>query len=83
MTFGASGFEKRLAVKTLLPSLQGDADLERLLIEEATLGARLHHRNIVQVHALGVEGGLLYVCMELVDGVDFLAWVRPGSTVSR
>lgn len=68
--FGASGFEKRVAVKTLLPELSGEAEVERLLIEEARLGARLSHRNLVGVHDLGVDGGVYYVCMDHVDGPD-------------
>lgn len=68
--FGASGFEKRVAIKTLLSEHRGDADLERLLIEEAKLGARLQHRNVVQVHALGVDDGVYFVAMDFVDGVD-------------
>ena len=68
--YGASGFEKRVAIKTLRDELRGDAELERLLIEEAKLGARLAHRNIVQVHALGVDEGTYYVVMDFVDGAD-------------
>lgn len=68
--FGASGFEKRVAVKTLLPELQGDGEFERLLIEEARLGAWLSHRNLVQVHDLGVDRGIYYVRMDYVDGSD-------------
>ncbi len=68
--YGASGFEKRVALKTLLSEHRGDADLERLLIEEAKLGARLQHRNVVQVHALGVEDGIYFVAMDFVDGAD-------------
>jgi len=68
--FGASGFEKRVAIKTLLPQFQGDGELERLLIEEAKRGARLTHRNVVHVHDLGTAEGIYYVCMDYVDGAD-------------
>lgn len=68
--YGASGFEKRVAIKTLLSEHRGDADFERLLIEEAKLGARLQHRNVVQVHALGVDEGTYFVAMDHVDGAD-------------
>lgn len=69
-TFGASGFEKRVAVKVLHPEHRGVAELERLLIEEAKLGARLSHRNLVAVHELSVIDGSYVVCMEYVDGAD-------------
>jgi len=68
--FGASGFEKDVAVKVLLPDLAGDATYERLLITEARLGARLSHRNLVQVHDLGVEEGVYFVRLDYVDGHD-------------
>ena len=41
---GASGFEKKVALKLLLPELRGRGEFERLLIEEAKLGARLVHQ---------------------------------------
>ena len=68
--YGASGFEKRVAVKTLLPELRGNPSFERQLIAEATLGARLQHRNLVQIHDFGVEEGVYYVRMDYVDGAD-------------
>lgn len=67
---GASGFERRVAVKTLLPALQGDPDYERALIDEARIAARFHHRNLVQVHDLGVAQGTYWVRMDLVEGTD-------------
>jgi eukaryotic-like serine/threonine-protein kinase len=75
---GASGFEKPIAVKTLLPELTGSSELERLLIEEARIGARLSHRNLVQVHDLGVDRGVYYVRMDWVDGTDLAALDRAG-----
>lgn len=76
--YGASGFEKQVAIKTLLPHLQGDGELQRLLIDEAKLGARLRHRNLVQVHDLGTDEGVYYVCMDYVDGADLGTLTRPG-----
>jgi serine/threonine-protein kinase len=77
---GASGFEKRVAVKTLRREHVGDAALERLLIDEARLLGRLAHRNLVAVHDLGVDDGVYWVRMDFVDGVDLgalLAARRP------
>jgi serine/threonine-protein kinase len=67
---GASGFERRVAVKTLVPELQGDPALERALVHEARLAGRLAHRNLVAVLGLGVDDGVTYVVMEWVDGGD-------------
>lgn len=80
--YGASGFEKRVAIKTLLPELQGDGRFEKLLIEEARLGARLGHGNLIQVHDLGVSDGVYYVRMDWVDGADLASLIsrQPLST---
>jgi serine/threonine-protein kinase len=78
VAYGASGFEKRVAVKRLLPELRGVPELERWLIEEAKLGARLQHSNLVQVHQLGIDDGSYYVVLELVDGRDLATLSRRG-----
>ena len=75
---GASGFEKRIAIKMLQEQHRGDAELERLLIEEAKLGAQLCHRNLLSVQDLGVDEGVYFVRMDLVDGGDLDALCRPG-----
>ncbi|MFT3696475.1 MAG: serine/threonine-protein kinase [Kofleriaceae bacterium] len=67
---GASGFQRKVAIKTLAPELVGDHDLERALINEATLGGKLHHRNLVSVLGLGVHDGNYYAVLEYMDGRD-------------
>ncbi len=70
IVYGASGFEKRVAIKTLLPEHHGNDEILRQLIAEARLGARLQHRNLIQVHDFGVDQGIYYVRMDHVDGAD-------------
>lgn len=72
---GASGFEKKVAIKTLLPELQGDGDCERMLVEEALLAARFQHRNLIGVHELGVSKGTCWVRMDHVDGRDLATMI--------
>jgi serine/threonine-protein kinase len=78
VAFGASGFEKRVALKLLLPELEHSAELVHALIEEARLGAQLTHQNLVQVHQLGVAEGRYYVVMDFVDGQDLATLARRG-----
>lgn len=78
LAFGASGFEKRVAIKTLLPELRGDGACERLLIDEARLSASLQHRGLVQVHDLGVCDGQYFVRLEYIEGADLQALLRAG-----
>jgi serine/threonine-protein kinase len=70
LAYGASGFEKKVAIKAMLPEMRDNATLQRILIEEAKLGARLQHRNLVQVHDLGVAEGTYFLRMDYVDGAD-------------
>jgi serine/threonine-protein kinase len=76
-SYGASGFARTVAIKTLAPELVGNAELERALIREATLAGKLHHRNLVAVLGLGVADGLYYVVMEYVDGGDLAGAQLP------
>lgn len=83
---GASGFEREVAIKTLAPELAGDPELERALIREAVLGGSLHHRNVVAVLGLGVDGGgagagSYYIVLEYVDGGDLARWLDPDRPV--
>jgi serine/threonine-protein kinase len=80
--FGASGFERRVAIKTLLPSRRGDASYQRLLIEEARLGAHLHHRNLLGVEDFGVVDGVYYLRMPLVDGLDLSSLLARGGPLT-
>ena len=74
--YGASGFEKIVAIKLLRREHRGRTELERLLIAEARLGARFAHPGLVQVHDLGLDGGIYYLCMDHVDGGDLAALMR-------
>lgn len=67
---GVEGFAKTVAVKTILEPYAGNEEFVRMFIGEAKLVADLVHQNIVQVYHLGREGGILYIVMEYVDGVN-------------
>lgn len=68
---GASSFEKTIAIKRLLPTLNSKPDVIRMFIEEAKLAASLTHPNIVQVFDFGQgDDGRYYIAMEYVPGVD-------------
>jgi len=65
---GARGFQKVVAVKTLLPELRDDKRLEEMLLAEARIASLIHHPNVAQTTELGEHQGTLYIVMEWVDG---------------
>jgi serine/threonine-protein kinase len=65
---GTRGFQKIVAVKTILPGDLDDERAERMFLEEATLASQIHHPNVVGTLELGEENGLLYLVMEWVEG---------------
>jgi eukaryotic-like serine/threonine-protein kinase len=71
--FGASGWEKLVALKTLRPERRGEPELERMLVTEARLGAMFAHPGLIGVHDLGLADGVYYLCMDYVDGADLAA----------
>jgi serine/threonine-protein kinase len=67
---GAAGFEKDVAVKSILPAYTLDPTLTAMLIEEARLATHLSHTNVVQVLDLGKMGDRYFIVMEYIDGAD-------------
>ena len=67
---GAGDFSRTVVVKRMLPQLAADRDAVMMFLDEARLGAKLHHPNIVSVLDLGERDGDYFMVMEYVDGVD-------------
>lgn len=65
----------RLALKTLRSP--GDAEALELKREFRVL-AQLRHANMVRLYDLHADGAQCFFTMELIEGVDLLAWVRAG-----
>lgn len=62
------GFERRVAIKRILPSFANNPDAVLLFRREAELGASLAHPNLVQILDFGSDGGSYFLAMEYVDG---------------
>ena len=68
---GAEGFEKWVAIKRILPDLAEDERFVNMLLTEARIHSALSHRNIVQIHDLGIsESGEYFIVLEYVEGYD-------------
>ena len=68
---GEEGFEKLVVIKRVLPRLAEDMRFVQMLQIEARIHASLSHKNIVQIHDLGISAeGEYFIVLEYVDGRD-------------
>src|SRR5688572_11187871 len=79
VAFGHAGFERRVAIKRLLPQHARDGERRRMFFEEARIGSRLHHGGIVPIFDYGLIDGSEFLAMEYVDGLDALRAVCGSS----
>jgi serine/threonine protein kinase len=67
---GVEGFEKLIAIKTILPHLAEEKELVSSFIDEAKLAALLNHQNIVQIYDFGSMENSYFISMEFLFGKD-------------
>src|SRR5690606_38745759 len=67
---GVEGFKKKVAIKRVLPNLAQKKDFIGMFLDEARLGARLNHANIVTVFNIGAADGTYFIVMEFVHGCN-------------
>jgi serine/threonine-protein kinase len=66
---GTRGFQKIVAVKTMLPKLSEDDQFEKMFLDEASLASKVRHPNAVEILDLGEQDGVLFLAMEWIDGI--------------
>ncbi|MBO6940144.1 MAG: serine/threonine protein kinase [Deltaproteobacteria bacterium] len=64
------GFKKKVAIKRVLPHLAQNKNFIGMFLDEARLGARLSHANIVSVFDIGAADDTYFIVMEFVDGCN-------------
>ena len=62
--------DRLVALKILAPEREKDPQFAERFAREAKTLALLNHSNIVTVHDFGEAGGMFYLVMEFVDGVN-------------
>src|SRR3954453_17776896 len=62
-----------VALKVIKPELSLDEDFRRRFRRESELAASVRQPNVVTIYQAGDSAGLLYVTMDLIDGVDLRA----------
>jgi serine/threonine protein kinase len=71
-----AGVSPKVAIKVILPEHARDDAFRQLFINEANIGSRLRHQNIVQVTDFDADQGLFYLVMEYVEGVTLRQTIR-------
>jgi hypothetical protein len=78
-TMGAEGFQRRVAIKRVLPGYSDNPAFAQMFIAEARISSQLVHPNIVSVVDFDRDGeNRLFLVMELVDGKDLDALASSG-----
>jgi len=78
-TMGAEGFQRRVAIKRVLPGYSDNAAFAQMFVAEARISSQLVHPNIVSVLDFDRDAeGRLFLVMELVEGRDLDALVNSG-----
>jgi eukaryotic-like serine/threonine-protein kinase len=72
-----------VAVKVMHRDLAADPSFQDRFLQEARAAARLDHPSIVRVYHFGRESDLLYIAMELVDGLSLGAYIRQLSRLNQ
>ncbi|MFF9811849.1 protein kinase [Streptomyces sp. NPDC014006] len=71
-----------VAIKVLKEELANDADVVMRFLRERSVLLRLTHPNIVRVRDLVVEGDLLALVMDLVEGPDLHRYLRENGPLT-
>jgi serine/threonine-protein kinase len=71
-----------VAIKVLKEELANDADVVMRFLRERSVLLRLTHPNIVRTRDLVVEGDLLALVMDLIDGPDLHRYLRDNGPLS-
>jgi serine/threonine protein kinase len=74
--------QRRVALKVINLQTSDQDKLQIRFRREAEAAAGLHHTNIVQVYGTGVDGGVHYYAMQLIQGAplnEVIDWLRQES----
>ncbi|HZS35798.1 MAG TPA: protein kinase [Polyangia bacterium] len=75
---GVEGFERRVAIKRILPHLSESEEFRDMFLDEARLAAQLTHPNIVHIYDFGKFDDYYFIAMEYVDGIDLGRLIRQA-----
>ncbi len=65
---GKHGFQKMVAIKTILPKYASEERFQTMFVDEARLASRIEHANVTQILDVGEQHDVTYLVMEYIDG---------------
>ena len=69
-----------VAIKVIRPEAMGDPaaarEIERRFKRELLLARQVTHKNVVRIHDLGEIGGIKYITMSYIDGIDLASMIK-------
>ena len=80
---GAEGFEKTMAVKSILNEYSSNEEFVKMFIGEAKLVADLVHNNIVQIYQLGKYNDQFYMSMEFIRGYNLAEFMNQHVELNK
>ncbi|MGB5341388.1 MAG: TonB family protein [Thermoanaerobaculia bacterium] len=80
---GVEGFEKRVAIKKILPQPAENQDFVDMFIDEAKLAAQLNHKNITHIYDLGKVDDDYFIAMEYVEGQNLRHLLDAGRKTDK
>jgi serine/threonine-protein kinase len=72
------GYDDRLDRRVALKVLHQGTVARDWLVREGQALARLSHPNVVAIHEVGEQDGLVFLAMEFVDGPTMSAWLEEA-----
>lgn len=67
-----------LAVKAMLPELAQNSDFRAMFLEEGQIIRSIDHPNVVKVHDVGEEQGVLFMAMDWIEGDSLRALMQEA-----
>jgi len=65
---GKHGFQRFVAIKTVLPKFAAEPSFQNMFIDETRIASRIEHTHVTQILDVGEQHGVTYLVMEYVDG---------------
>jgi len=75
--------DEDVALKVLRPDLARKRDAARRFRSEIKLARKVRHENVCGIHEYGEQGGLRYIAMELIEGIDLRSVLRDRGRLPR